>query len=147
MRTIITNLISAVSLMCLIVFGVNYLVFKNTAPYENLRMEIVNNPITGDADIEFAMSGTKILSCEVGNTYAIADNTEGRKVYLNRFTKPYTRNVSIGENVTNSWSMSKPEDLHSGVWRVSVIGDWYCSWWIFQETKTRTYDNILLIVK
>lgn len=146
-KTLAANLISGLSLLCLIVFGVNYLIFKNTQPYENLVMQIVNNPITGDDDIHFAMAGTKVLNCIVDNTYAIAYDNDGHKVYLTEFTKQYIRNVSIGETVTNSWAMRKPNELHTGIWRVDVIGDWTCRLWVFEETKTRTYDNILLVVE
>jgi|AntAceMinimDraft_11_1070367.scaffolds.fasta_scaffold27455_3 hypothetical protein len=146
-KTIVTNIISGLSLIFLIVFGANYLIFKNTQPYENLIMQIVNNPVTKTDDIHFAMTGTKMLPCIVERAYAIAYDSSGRKVYLTDFTEQYIRNVSVGERVNNSWKMRKPEGLRPGVWRVDVIGDWTCRFWVFEETQTRTYDNILLIVE
>ena len=68
-KIVITNVISGLSLVCLIVFGVNYLIFKNTQPYQNLVMEIVNNPVTNYDDIHFAMAGTKVLECIVDKAY------------------------------------------------------------------------------
>lgn len=146
-KTIVANLISGLSLVCLIVFGINYLIFKNTQPYENLIMQVVNNPVTKQEDIHFAMAGTKVISCIVSKVYGIAYNNSGNKVYLTEFTEQYIRNVSVGESVTNSWKMRRPKELHDGVWRVDIIGDWTCRFWVFEETKTRTYDNILLIAE
>lgn len=145
-KTLIANIISGISLACLIVFGINYLIFKNTQPYENLVMEIVNNPITDNEDIHFAMIGEKVLSCEVNKVYAVAHNA-GKQVYLTNFTEQYFRNTPVGENANNSWKMRRPENLHPGIWRVDVIGDWTCTWWVFSETRTRSYDNILLVVE
>ena len=146
-KLIVTNIISGLSLVFLVVFGVNYLIFKNTQPYENLVMEIVNNPVTKEEDIHFAMAGTKVLPCIVSKVYAIAYNNGGEKVYLTEFTEQYIRNVSVGESVTNSWKMRRPNELHEGIWRVDIVGDWNCRFWVFEETKTRTYDNILLIAE
>lgn len=148
-KIVITNVISGLSLVCLIVFGVNYLIFKNTQPYQNLVMEIVNNPVTNTDDIHFAMAGTKVLECIVDKAYGVATNNENEneKVILKEFTEQYMRNVPVGEGVTNSWKMRKPAELHTGIWRVDIIGDWQCMFWVFKENKTRSYDNILLIVK
>ena len=133
--------------MCLIVFGVNYLIFKNTHPYENLVIEIINNPITQQEDIHFAMAGTKVLDCSVDNAYGEAHNNEGKVVVLDEYTAQYIRNVSKGENVSNSWKLRKPDELSAGIWRVNFIGNWRCSYWIFEDVRERRYDNILLIVK
>lgn len=146
-KIIAANLISGLSLIFLIVFGINYLIFKNTHPYENLVMQVANNPVTAQDDIHFAMAGTKVLPCIVSKVYGKAHDNDGHEVYLTEFTEQYIRNVSVGESVTNSWAMRKPETLHTGVWRVDIIGDWTCRFWIFEETKTRSYDNILLIVE
>lgn len=146
-KIIAINLISGLSLICLVVFGINYLIFKNTQPYENLTMQVVNNPVTNQEDIHFAMAGTKVLNCIVSKAYGIAYNNAGEEVYLTEFTEQYIRNVPVGESVSNSWKMRKPDELHSGVWRVDIIGDWTCAFWVFEETRTRSYDNILLVVE
>lgn len=146
-KIIAANLISGLSLIFLIVFGTNYLIFRNTVPYQNLVMEIVNNPVTGSDDLHFAMSGTKVLECIVSKAYGVAQDDEGHEVYLTDITQQYFRNTPVGEDVRNSWKMRKPKTLHSGVWRVDIIGDWTCKFWIFSETRTRQYDNILLIVE
>ena len=146
-KIIAANLISGLSLTFLIVFGANYLIFRNTVPYQNLVMEIINNPITGNEDLHFSMSGTKVLECIVSKAYGIAQDDDGNKVYLTDFTEQYFRNTPVGKDARNSWKMRKPEELHRGVWRVDIIGNWTCKFWIFNETRTRSYDNILLIVE
>ena len=148
-KIIVANIISAVSLMCLIIFGVSYLQFKNTPIYENYKIEITNNPITEGKDIKFAMVGRKLLDCQAHNVYGIAVSQDGSKtVILDRFTSMYKRNVAKGETVTNSWSFEKPKELSPGYWRVDMIADWTCRMWIFTSLETvRHHDNILLIVE
>lgn len=147
-QTIAINLISGLSLTCLIVFGIQYLIFKNTPVYSNYTIEIVNNPITGEEDIQFAMVGTKNLNCQAKNVYGIAHNdVEDRDVILNQYTKAYVRDIQPGETVTNTWSYARPKDLTAGIYRVTMVGEWTCRFWIFNEETTRTYDNILLIAE
>lgn len=145
-KIIAANLISGLSLVTLIVFGVQYLIFKNTPVYEDYKIEIINNPITGNEDIEFAMVGRKLLDCQATNVYGIA-YSDSKEVLLNEYTKAYTRGVKPGETVTNAWSYRKPKELTTGVYHVTMYGDWNCRFWIFNETTTRSYDNILLVVQ
>ena len=144
-KIIAANLISGLSLITLIVFGVQYLIFKNTPVYETYTIEIINNPITGNDDIEFAMAGRKLLDCFATNVYGVAYG-EDKEVRLDQYTKAYTRGIKPGETVTNAWSYRKPEDLTTGIYHVTMFGDWDCRFWIFNETSTRSYDNILLVV-
>lgn len=144
-KLIINNVVSGLSLLILVIFGTQYLIFKNTEPYQNLIMAIINNPVSGN-EIHFAMVGHKMLSCTVDNVYAVATNRDGDEVVLNEFLNLYYRNTEVGENVTNSWVIKRHPDIVPGIWRVSVFGDWKCTQWIFSETKTRSYDNILLVV-
>lgn len=147
-NVIAANLISGLSLVCLIVFGITYLQFKNTPIYQNYRIEIVNNPITGDDDIEFVMVGHKVLNCQADNVYGIATDRNGNEVILNQFTKMYIRNVTPGEDVTNNWAFAKPPELTPGIWRVDMVGHWHCRHFIFSNVETiRNHENILLIVK
>jgi len=133
--------------MCLIIFGVTYIQFKNTPIYENYSIEIVNNPVTQGEDIRFAMVGTKTLSCTAKNVHGLAYNDFDNKVVkLDQFTQTYIRNTSIGENITNRWAYAMPADLTPGYWRVDMVADWECRFWMFKETTTRTFGNILLIV-
>lgn len=134
------------SLIALIVMGVQYLIFQNTTIYSDYKIEIVNNPITGSKDIEFVMVGTKNLDCKAENVYGVAYGNN-KEVRLDRYTSAYIRDIKPGEKVTNSWSYAVPEDLTEGVYRVTMYGDWTCRFGIFKETTTRTYDNILLIVE
>jgi len=145
-KVIGANLISGMSLIFLIVLGINYLIFKNTNPYENLTIEIINNPIFATNNIDFKLTGKKILTCSVNNVFGTATNGTDT-VYLHDFVVPYTRNSSVGNNVVNRWTMAMPEELYFGKWKVTMTGDWSCKYWIFEETTTRAYDNILLIVK
>lgn len=145
-KIVAANLISGISLICLIVFGVNYLIFKNTPVYSDYTIEIVNNPVTGEEDIQFAMVGTKKLECVANNVYGIAYGKE-TQVRLDQYTKAYIRDIKPGETVTNTWSYKKPLELQPGIYRVTMFGDWTCRMWVFKETTTRTYENILLIVE
>ena len=148
-KIIAANLISGFSLICLIVFGISYIQFKNTPIYDNYKIEIVNNPITGNKDIEFVMVGRKVLDCQAKNVYGIATSQDGSKtVKLDQFTKMYMRNLSVGESVTNSWAFKKPLELTPGYWRVDMVGDWTCRHFVFASLQTiRNHENILLIVE
>jgi len=147
-RIVLANIISVISLASLIVFGVTYLKFKNTPIYENYRVEIVNNPITGDKNIEFVMVGKKTMNCTANKIYAVATNSQGDEVILDRFVKTHIRNVSIGDSVTNNWTLAKPDELHPGVWRVDMVGHWECSYFVFSSKEViRNQENILLIVE
>ena len=133
--------------MCLITFGVTYIQFKNTPIYENYSIEIINNPVTNGEDIKFAMVGTKVLSCTAKNVYGLAHNDFDNKVVkLDRFTQTYIRNTRIGDDVTNRWAFAMPTELYPGTWRVDMVADWECRFWLFTEKTTRTFGNILLIV-
>lgn len=146
-KIIAANLISGISLICLIVFGISYLQFKNTPIYESYRVEIVNNPITGDTDIEFVMVGKKTLNCQANKIYAVATNEHGEEVILDRFSRTHIRNVTPGEAVTNNWAISRPADLHAGIWRVDMVGHWECRFFVFKSQEIiRNQENILLIV-
>jgi len=145
-KIIAANLISGLSLIFLVVFGVNYLIFKNTPVYTDYTIEIINNPITGDSDIQFAMSGKKNLDCTANNVHGIAVRG-GDSITLDNYTQGYKRNIAVGEFVTNQWAYARPKGLHPGVWHVTMQADWTCRLWIFQETSQRSYDNILLVVK
>jgi len=145
-KLIAANLISGLSLVTLIVFGVQYLIFKNTPVYEDYKIEIINNPITGNDDIQFAMVGRKLLECQATNVYGVA-YSEDKEIRLDQYTKAYTRGIKPGETVTNAWSYRKPKELTTGIYHVTMYGDWNCRFWIFRETTTRSYDNILLVVK
>jgi len=145
-KLIAANLISGLSLVTLIVFGVQYLIFKNTPVYEDYKIEIINNPITGNDDIQFAMVGRKLLECQATNVYGVAYGKD-KEIRLDQYTKAYTRGIKPGETVTNAWSYRKPKELTTGIYHVTMYGDWNCRFWIFRETTTRSYDNILLVVK
>jgi hypothetical protein len=147
-KIIIANLISMISLVCLVVFGVTFLQFKNTPIYQDYKIEITNNPITGDEHIEFAMIGKKNLDCQADHVYGVAYNDKDQEVILDQFATMYTRNVSPGKFVTNSWSFVRPSDLTSGIWRVDMVGEWTCRYFVFTNYETiRNHDNILLIVE
>jgi hypothetical protein len=148
-RMVITNTVSGLSLITIIVFGAFYLQFKNTPIYENYKIEITNNPITGNEDIEFAMVGRKVLDCQAEQVYGIATSQDGTKeVVLDQFTKTYMRNVTPGLTVTNNWAFARPPELTPGLWRVDMVGHWHCRFFIFSSTETiRNHENILLVVK
>jgi len=147
-QMIAANVISSISLVALIVFGVQWLIFKNTPIYENYRVEIVNNPVTGEEDIEFVMVGKKTLNCQANSIYAIATSTSGKEVVLDKFVKTHIRNVTPGKSVTNNWTIAKPSGMEPGVWRVDMVGHWKCRYFVFTTTETiRNHENILLIIQ
>ena len=45
-----TNVISGISMITLIVLGVAYLSFKNAFVFQDIKIEITNNPITQDLE-------------------------------------------------------------------------------------------------
>ena len=147
-RTILLNIISALSLATCIIFGITYLSFKNANVFQDIKIEITNNPITNNNDIEFMMMGYKPYECASTQVYGVAYADDGHSHVLDKFTKQYTRNTRPRENVPNQWSMSVPEDMIvGGEYRVSMTGEFVCNHWIFQVPKVQTYGNILLIVE
>lgn len=146
-RILLSNIISGLSLFTLIVFGTQYLIFKNTEPYQNLLIFVENNPVKYGEELDFVLMGEKVLECSVNGVYAVATNRNGEEVVLDEINQPYFRNTPVGENSTNSWSMPPTESLTPGTWQVTIFGDWNCKHWIFSHTDLRYYDNILLIVE
>jgi len=147
-RTILLNIISGLSLAICIIFGVTYISFKNANVFQDIKIEITNNPITNNNDIEFMMMGYKPYECASTRVYGVAYADGGHMYRLDKFTKQYTRNTRPRENVPNQWSMSVPEDMIvGGEYRVSMTGEFVCNHWIFQVPKVQTYGNILLIVE
>ena len=147
-RTILLNIISGLSLATCIIFGVTYISFKNTNVFQDIKIEITNNPITNNNDIEFMMMGYKPYECASTQVYGVAYADDGHSHVLDKFTKQYTRNTRPKENVPNQWSMAVPEDMIvGGEYRVTMTGEFVCNHWIFQVPKIQTYGNILLIVE
>ena len=144
-----TNVISGFSMVTLICLGVAYLSFKNAFVFQDIKIEITNNPITQEKDIEFAMIGSKKFECNSTAVYGVAYAEDGSHSHkLDSFTKQYIRNTRPGEEVPNSWSMEVPEDIrHGGRYRVSMTGEFVCNYLIFTQHKSQTFDNILLIVE
>ena len=147
-RTILLNIISGLSLATCIIFGVTYISFKNANVFQDIKIEITNNPITNNNDIEFMMMGYKPYECASTQVYGTAYHADGHIHRLDKFTKQYTRNTRPRENVPNQWSMAVPEDMIvGGEYRVTMTGEFVCNHWIFQVPKVQTYGNILLIVE
>lgn len=145
---IFNNVVSGISLACLIIFGVSYISFKNTEVYSDYSLSVINNPIKEGSDIMFTLMGTKLLDCRADGMYGIAVHKDTKEtVLLTDFTSGYIRNVTPGERVTNSWSFARPDELGSGVWHTSIEGTWHCKYMIFTNTKRFTYDNILIIAE
>ena len=142
----IANIISGISMITLITLGVAYMRFDNAFVFQDIKIEITNNPVTG-TEIEFAMIGSKKYECNSTRVYGTAYDEDNYKITLDRFTRQYVRNTRPGETVPNTWSLQKPEEMYPGSWRVSITGDFVCNHLIFQTEKTQTYDNILLTVE
>ena len=145
----IANIISGLSMVTIIGLGVAYMSFDNAFVFQDVKIEIVNNPVEKHDDIEFMMIGSKKFECASTEVYGIAYSTTDDHIHrLDKFTKQYTRNTSPGIARPNQWSMAVPDDmLHGGEYRVSMTGVFTCNYLIFQTEKSQTYDNILLVVK
>jgi hypothetical protein len=142
-----TNVISGLSMITLIVLGVSYLSFKNAFVFQDIKIEIVNNPITGHKDIDFMMIGSKKFECNSTAVYGVAYDDSNRRIVLDRFTKSYVRNTRPGEPIPNNWSLAAPDELTPGDWRVSMTGEFECNYLIFTQYKSQTFDNILLVIE
>ena len=143
-----TNVISALSMITLICLGVSYLSFKNAFVFQDIQIEIVNNPITGHKDIDFMMIGSKKFECNSTAVYGVAYNgRNNQRIVLDQFTKSYIRNTAPGQEVPNSWSLAAPLSLTPGDWRVSMTGEFECHYLIFTHYKSQTFDNILLVIE
>jgi hypothetical protein len=144
----ITNVISGLSMSTLIILGIAYMSFDNAFVFQDVKIEIVNNPIKKHDDINFIMIGSKKHECASTQVYGVAYSDDGHMHRLDKFTKQYTRNTRPGEPIPNQWSMAVPDDMIvGGEYRVSMTGDFICNYLIFQSEKSQTYDNILLIVE
>ena len=148
-RIVILNILSGLSLALCIIFGVTYISFKNANVFQDIRIEITNNPITGNEDIEFIMMGYKQYECNSSIVYGVAHAEDGSHSHkLDAFTKQYIRNVRPGEPLPNNWHMERPADMIiGGRYRVTMTGEFVCNHWIFQVPKVQSYENILLIVE
>lgn len=148
-RTILLNLISGLSLATCIIFGVTYISFKNANVFQDIRIEITNNPITGSEDIKFSMVGYKQYECNSSAVYGVAYAEDGSHTHkLDAFTQQYIRNVRPGESMPNNWSMERPADMvKGGRYRVTMTGEFVCNHWVFQVPKIQSYQNILLIAE
>ena len=132
-----------------IIFGVTYMSFKNANVFQDIKIEITNNPVTGNSDIDFSMMGYKRYECSSTKVYGVAYAEDGSHAHdLDAFTKQYTHNVRPGESMPNNWSMERPVDMvKGGRYRVTMTGEFVCNHWIFQVPKIQSYENILLIVE
>ena len=148
-RIVILNIISGLSLAVCVIFGVTYMSFKNANVFQDIKIEITNNPITKTDNIEFMMVGYKQYECNSTIVYGEAYAEDGSHSHkLDAFVKQYIRNVRPGEETLNIWSMERPPDMISGGrYRVTMTGEFICNHWIFQVPKIQSYQNILLIVE
>ena len=148
-RIVILNIISGLSLATCIIFGVTYISFKNANVFQDIKIEITNNPVTGNSDIEFLMIGYKQYECNSSAVYGVAYAEDGSHSHkLDAFTKQYIRNTRPGETLPNMWSMERPTDMErGGRYRVTMTGEFVCNHWVFQVPKIQSYENILLIVE
>jgi hypothetical protein len=143
----IANVISGLSMVTIITLGIMYMSFDNAFVFQDVKIDIVNNPVDKHDDIEFMMIGSKKFECASTEVYGVAYHKDGHTHRLDKFTKQYTRNTSPGIARPNQWSMAVPEKMkHGGEYRVSMTGVFTCNYYIFQTEKTQTYDNILLVV-
>ena len=117
----IANVISGLSMVIIITLGIMYMSFDNAFVFQDIKIEVVNNPIEKHDDIEFIMIGTKKHECASTQVYGTAYHKDGHTHRLDKFTKQYTRNTRPGEPIPNQWSMAVPNDMTiGGEYRVSM---------------------------
>jgi hypothetical protein len=144
----IANIVSGISMVTLIALGVMYMSFNNAFVFQDIKIEITNNPVTHASDIEFMMVGSKKHECNSTRVYGVAYSNEGHSYRLDKFTKQYTRNTHPGNEIPNQWAMQIPDEIKSGgEFRVSMTGEFVCNYFIFQKEKSQTFDNILLVIE
>lgn len=148
-RIVILNVLSGLSLAICIIFGVTYISFKNANVFQDIKIEIVNNPITGNDDIKFHMVGYKPYECASSRVYGVAYAEDMSHSHdLDVFTEQYVRNTRPGDLVPNMFSMERPQTMiQGGRYFVTMYADFECNHWIFKVTKTASYNNILLDVE
>ena len=142
----ILNIISGISLVTIISLGVAYMSFTNAFVFQDINIEVTNNPVGKERDIEFMMIGSKKHECNSTKVYGVAYARDGSASHsLDLFSKSYTRNVSPGQLMPNQWNMKVPSEMEGGgIYRVSMTGHFICNYLIFQTEKSQTFDNIYL---
>jgi len=142
------NVVSGISMITLIAFGVSYLQFQNAFVFHDIKIEVTNNPVSVSEDIQFMMIGSKRHECNSKRVYGKAYSADNSIVVkLDKFTQQYVHNTKAGDLIPNQWAMAKPVGIRPGEWRVSMTGDFDCNYLIFTSEKSQTYDNILLIIE
>ena len=142
------NVISGLSMVTIISFGIAYMSFDNAFVFTDTEIGITNNPVTAEQDIEFYMVGSKKYQCNSTAAYGVAHSVDGSHSHdLNTFTKRYIQATAPGERVENGWHMAVPEHMKKGgEYRVSMTGEFECVHLIFKTQKAQVFDNIYLKV-
>jgi len=145
----ILNVISGISMVTIITLGIMYMSFDNAFVFQDVEIEVVNNPVTDGQDIEFYMVGSKKYECNSTAVYGVAHAIDGSHSHnLGTFTKRYIQNTTPGNEVENGWHMAVPVDMiQGGEYRVSMTGEFECIHLIFKTAKKQTFDNIYLNVE
>lgn len=149
-RWLVANVISGISLLCLIIFGISYLKFKNANIHEDVQIRVTNNPVLLSQPIHMELVAQKNFSCQSKEMYGIARLTKDNKVIktliLDEFIKSPIKNQKPG-TVVNEWTFNMPEGMTEGNWHIDLVGKANCQNFVFTLDKKCVYDNILLEVK
>lgn len=125
---------------------IEYTQFINSQVYTDLKISVVNNPVTDV--IEFRLSGNKPYQCDAKSTVVEAYNTVTNEIiHITKFKEMYIHNTRPGELVTNEWSMYVPESLKPGRYSIKTVGFFNCQHRIWAKEKIQLYDKIELIVE
>ena len=142
------NILSGLSLITIISLGIAYMSFNNAFVFQDIKIEITNNPVGQNRDIDFMMIGSKKHECKSIEVYGMAYSKTGHIHKLDTFTQSYAQNVAPDNAMPNHFSMKLPKDMEEGgEFRVSMTGNFVCNYLIFQQEKSQTYDNIYLLVE
>ena len=80
----VTNVIGGFSMVTLICLGIAYMSFDNAFVFQDVKIEIVNNPIKKHDDINFTMIGSKKHECASTQVYGIAYSDDGHMHRLDK---------------------------------------------------------------
>jgi hypothetical protein len=146
-----TNIVSGLSMATLIVLGVLYIGFNNAFVFNNSGIAVTNNPVTGN-QINFILEGSRRHECTLTRVHSDAYNDETGESYEFDFArKIYIRsNDYLGSDtgiVDHQWAMPVPDGMGPGQYRVTLYGEFDCTYLLFKKNKIQMFDNISLIIK
>ena len=137
-------------MVTIVSLGILYMSFQNAFVFNNSGISVINNPVD-EQHIEFILEGTRKHECTLQKVHADA-YSEGGIIYgLDFARKIYIRSDDYLGNATgvvdHQWGVPKPDNMHPGVYRVTLYSEFDCVYLLFKKTKVQIFDNISLIIE